>query len=526
VGFSSLLIKFSKFLLNSKKYQDTKQFFRDLMENESYKYKKHFDIFMITLVLSSVFILIYDVQNEVKGFFYYYDIYFVTTIFAIEYLIRVWIASDMSRVAINEYEESLFLNRKFRVWEVTKKNVKGKLNYMTTPFAIIDLLAILPAYRPLRVLRIFVLFRLFKVLRYTKSVNSFLDILKTKKFEITTLLMLVAFVTFVGGAIMYVFESEHNENIGNFFDAIYWSFITISTVGYGDISPKSDEARALTLFLILAGIGFLSFTTSIISSAFTERLEELKANRVELEIDKIDSYYIICGYSNISKLISAELKKSNKRVVVVSTNQEHITEANLDGHLTYKYDITQKDVLKRFSLKKIIGFFVLYNDDIVNTFLILSIRSYTKDSKIIAISNSESNMEKMKIAGANHVLNPTKVSALLTAEYISNPITFTAIEAILYGKRNAIVDEIEVLPKSFLENKSINEIDFDSYKLILIGVMKRNSYKMVNKAFDVDDKEFYFNPDFELKIERGDVLIVMGYGISIDHFKNLLRDSI
>ena len=526
MGFSSLLIKFSNFLLKSKKYQGTKQFFRALMEDETYKYKKYFDVFMIMIVLSSVFILLYDVSNTLGKFLYYYDVYFVTVIFSIEYLIRLWISNDMSKVAIEEYEESKFLDREFDTWKVTKQNVKAKFKYILSPLAIIDLLAILPAYRPLRVLRVFVLFRVFKILRYTKSINSFANILQTKKFEITTLFLLVVFITFVGGAIMYVFEYGKNQNIHNFFDAIYWSFVTISTVGYGDIAPVTDEGRALTLVLILSGIGFISFTTSIISSAFTEKLEELKSNRVESEINKLDNYYIVCGYSNIAKLISSTLQKDNKNVLVISKNKEYIEEANNDGYLTYNYDITQKEILHKFTLSKISGCFVLYEDDILNTFLILSIRAYGKDIKIIAISNLESNIEKMKIAGANNVLNPTKISALLTFEYISNPITFAAIEAILYGRRNAIIDEIEVLSTSFVEKKLVNEINFEKYKLILIGVVKNNSSKMMQKTFDVYDKKFYFNPDFELEIETGDILIVMGYGISINYFRSLILDSV
>ena len=78
---------------------------------------------------------------------------------------------------------------------------------------------------------------------------------------------------------MYIFEVRHNNNVNNFFDAVYWSYVTIASLGYGDISPTSSEGRVVTLFLILAGIAFMSFATSIITSAFSEKLMELKEDK-------------------------------------------------------------------------------------------------------------------------------------------------------------------------------------------------------------------------------------------------------
>jgi len=244
-----LLIAFSFFLDSNVKYKKIKSFFRKLMNDDEYTYKKLFDFFMLFLVITSVGILLYDIKHKLNPWLEDFDFYIVTVIFAIEYTIRLWVYNDTHKIILEEYEESTFLEREFSLKKVIKKALYKKWEYIKSPFAIIDFLAILPGFRSLRILRIFVIFRLFKVLRYTKSINTFLEVLANKKFELTILLLAVGFVTFIGGAVIYVFEAHTNPKIGTIFDAIYWSLITISTVGYGDITPVTEEGKVLTMFL-------------------------------------------------------------------------------------------------------------------------------------------------------------------------------------------------------------------------------------------------------------------------------------
>ena len=479
---------------------------------------------MILIVLSSVFILLYDVKNSLGEILYIYDIYVVTTIFVLEYLIRLWIYNDCREIILSEAEEATFLGRAFNTKKVLKEIFKKKFEYITSPFAIIDFLAILPAYRPLRILRIFMLFRLFKVLRYTKSVNNFLSVLKTKKFELITLLMLVGFIIFIGGAVIYVFEYNINSNIHNFFDALYWSLITISTVGYGDISPVTDQGRILTMFLVLSGIAFISFSTSIIASAFTEKLQEVKYQRIENEAHKLESFYLICGYSKVTELVANNLLKDNEKFIIVDVDEEKIEEASNKEFLALKADITKQETLELFDFKNIKKIFVLTNDDIINTFLTLSL-NFHSNKDIISIANDERNEIKLKKAGAKYVINPTKISALFTSEYIGNPVSFEIITAVFSNANNTKLDEIEVLEKSFIEHKLVGEIEFKKYNLILIGILKVNESKLFSHNIEFMNKYFYFNPDGEMIIEKNDVLLVIGDIRSINYFKYQLQRS-
>jgi len=518
-----LLIAFAFYLDANPTYNKIKRFFWRLMNDDSFIYKKFFDSFMLILVLISVGILLYDIKHQIHPLLEDFDYYFITGVFLIEYLIRVWVYNDIHKIIIQEYEEATFLGREFDLKKVIKEIIAKKWEYIKTPFAIIDLLAILPGYRPLRIFRIFVIFRLFKLIRYVRSINTFIEVLANKKFELIILLLAVTFVTFIGGAVIYVFEAHANPKITSLFDAIYWSLITISTVGYGDITPVTPEGRILTMILIIVGIGFISFATSIIATAFAEKLEQLKAERVVREAKSMENIYLICGYSNEAEILCERFKKENQDFIVVDINEERVNKAINKGYIAMKGDVTDREFLKKLNIDNISKIFVLTNDDIANAFMILSLRFLQKD--IIALANNEKNVSKFQRAGAKFVVVPTIVTALLIYEYIGHPITFEVIDAILTERKNAVIDEVIVIENSILDGKLVGEIDFDKYKLLLFGVLKNKSSDLLNETFKINDKHFYFNPPFDLRLEAGDILVVMGYSVSVNYFKYLVERS-
>ena len=519
-----LLIAFAFYLGSHPAYSKIKRFFYRLMNDDTFAYKRYFDIFMFILVLVSVTILLYDIKHNILPFFENFDYYFVTGIFLVEYIIRVWVYNDIHKIIINEYEEANFIGRQFSLKHVIKEIILKKWEYIKTPFAIIDFLAILPGYRSFRIFRIFVIFRLFKLIRYVKSINTFIEVLANKRFELFILVIALSFVTFIGGAVIYVFEAHANPKIANLFDAFYWSLITISTVGYGDITPVTDEGKVLTMVLIVFGIGFISFATSIIVSAFTEKLEELKADRVVREAKSMSEVFLLCGYSNEAEILAKRFKTENQDFIIVDLDEKRVKEATLKGYIAIKGDVTDRDFLKTFDFNKITKVFVLTNNDIANAFIVLSIRAYVK-KEIIALANNEKHINKMKKAGASYVVVPTKATAVLMAEYIGHPITFEVIDAILTEKKKAIIDEIIVIENSILEGKLVGEIDFDKYKLILFGVLKLTSCSLFKETFIVEDNHFYFNPPFDLRLEVGDIIVVMGYSVSVNYFKYMVERS-
>ena len=251
---NNFFINFAYFLESSKKYYLTKNFFYEILEDTNSKKRKYFDFFMIFLVLSTVAILIYEVNHQLLPWLDTYETIAVI-IFIIEWVSRFWVNSHSHRHIIDDYEKSQLLNQPYILKDSLKKIIKEKFYFIISPMSIIDLLAILPYYRPLRILRILMLFRLFKILRYTNSIKQFRHVFVEKKFEFLTLGIMFFMAVAFGSTIIFIYEGAGvNPNIHNYFDAIYWSVITISTVGFGDISPVTIQGRVATLFLVVVNL--------------------------------------------------------------------------------------------------------------------------------------------------------------------------------------------------------------------------------------------------------------------------------
>ena len=504
----NFIVSFFLFLAKSKRYQSLKSTIRELLHDPKNIYKKNIDYLFIFLIISSVTVFIYEVKNPIPYWLEFYAVYITTTIFIIEYLINFWLYNDISRDILQEYESSQFLNRKPHFLKVFFKSFNKKISYIFTPIAIIDLLAILPAYRPLRILRIFVLFRFLKVLNHARSLHQFLNVLADRKFELLTLFVLLIFVVFVGGLAIYITEESANSNINNLFDAIYWSFITITTVGYGDISPVSEIGRVISFVIVILGITMISFATSVIVSAFSEKLNELKEERVAEYISNSDEYLIVCGYGQITKVFLKLLQEQKRRYIILDKNRERVEEAINDGHDAIADDASRFEVISRlYNENAKITLLALTGSDIENIYISLNAKSVSRDITVIARASSAKLFNKYKRAGADRVVLPNETASSMMVASILHPTMYKAVNAILNAKDVAKIDEMYITKETKLFGKSVQEVDFKRYKLIFFGVQRGV------------EGSFKFNPGKEYIFKERDILIVMGHKLSLDYFK-------
>ena len=495
------------FLLHrSKRYNETKKFFYDILEDKNNQVKKYVDYFMIFLILSSVGLMVYEVKNPIHYLLDIYDYYIVTIFFAVEYMIRLWLKGNFHINIIKEYEKSQFLKSKFSIIRPLQVTLLEKFDHIRSPYAIIDLITIFPFYREIGILRV------FKLLRYVRSINLFLDVLRTKKFELLTLLLILVFLMSVAGIGIYVLESNVNKNIHNVFDGIYWALVSMATVGYGDISPVTYAGKSLSMIIIVSGIMIISFATSVIVTTFYERLYELKENRVIESLSKNDSFVIICGYGQMTKMLLREDSFDNK-YVIIEKSLEVAKQAIKDGYNTIVDDASRHDVLDKFNhTYSKISLICLGNNDIENIYITLNAKSISSDIRVVARASSISMEKKFKIAGADHVIIPNLAANTMLLTAINNPVMYGVMHSFLSGKNAAYLDEIRVVGYDNLVGKKIEAIGLKEHRLLLIG-LKRGS-------------DFVFNPSKEIELQSDDILLVMGLKISIEYFHKIVQASL
>ena len=232
------------------------------------------DLLLIVLIVLNVIAVVIETLPSLQGryqqAFLAFD-YASATIFAIEYAFRVWVCvEDIS------YKRGL-------------SDAKARLKYMLSPMAIIDLVAFLPSLlqvvvdADLRFLRILRLLRMFKLTRYSASMEMVLNVVRKEKnaFFAAFFVLMVLMVIAAGG--MYHVEHEiQPEAFASIPHAMWWAMVTLTTVGYGDITPITPIGKIFGAFIIIGGVGLVALPAGIMASAFAE---EMRIRRRSLNIN-------------------------------------------------------------------------------------------------------------------------------------------------------------------------------------------------------------------------------------------------
>lgn len=165
------------------------------------------------------------------------------------------------------------------------KSYKAYIAYMLTPMAIIDLLSIvpilsffIPSSTLIGLFRIFRVFRILKLVRYSKTMVLIENVIRRVKRQLLAVLILT--LVYIFASAVFVFQLEPTL-FDTFFDALYWATISITTIGYGDISPVTTVGRLITMVSALVGVAVIALPSGIITAAY---MDEIKKKKSKLEL--------------------------------------------------------------------------------------------------------------------------------------------------------------------------------------------------------------------------------------------------
>lgn len=224
---------------------------------------RFFDMFIVAVIIANIAVLFLETFDELVEYTSIFRIIEIITIsiFAIEYLLRIWTA------------EYLYPDK-----------TKGKaiLRFLVSFDGIVDLCTILPffflsGFVALRMLRVVRILHLFRINAYYDSINVITSVLSEKKNQLISSIFIILVLMMASSLCMYSAEHEvQPEVFNNAFSGMWWSISTMLTIGYGDIYPITPLGQLMAIIIAFLGVGVVAIPTGIISAGFVERYTQIQ----------------------------------------------------------------------------------------------------------------------------------------------------------------------------------------------------------------------------------------------------------
>ena len=445
-----------------------KGFLHNILENDRSIYFVVYQSFSFSFLMLSVIFGIYD---EIKGF--HSELhpviakleFFVSGIIAFEYIGRLILA-------------------------------ERKLEYVLNPLSVVDLIAIFPYFQPFRVLRFLVIGARFLRIayRYRYFAKGLTFIFRSISFEFYFLFAFFSLFFVASLVIMYSLEKgAGNPKVQSIFDALYLVVITMTTVGYGDITPMSREGRILSMLLGAGGLFLFSMSIATISAGFFNYVQMLKMGMISLRDMK--DHIVICGWNETAQVVIEHLSKHERDIVVVTQQDIKVPE----GVQYVRGDFGREDVLADAGVHEAHMVIILaeklpgFTDDSVDARTILT-----------GMQVKDMNREVILVLEVLLRENAKLIKRRRVADYL-----------IIGGETLGVIISRFAEEKSFGEffNHVVEHVDMTHYLWADEGTVAEAEKKLEQKGYRIvgvvrDRKVTYF-PRISFKLKKGDKLLLI-----------------
>ena len=197
----------------------------------------------------------------------------------------------------------------------------------------------------------------------------------------------------------------------NLIDSLYYTIITMATVGFGDIVPTTALQKIFSMTVALSGVGTIAYVFSGVIQNFTEKLTEYsKGAKMYKKIDKMNNYYILCGFGRVGNVVYDELKKRNQNVVIIEKDPQIVESIERDEKtVVVNEDATESETLIELTNEKCSSIIITTTSDVTNLFVVLTVREHNPDTWIVSRCSKTENIPRLYNAGASKVISPETI---------------------------------------------------------------------------------------------------------------------
>jgi voltage-gated potassium channel len=314
-------------------------------------------------------------------------------------------------------------------------------------------------------------------------------------------LLLFASVWVAAGVLFYFLDGMRY----NLFNSFYWSIVTISTLGYGDIVPVTVAAKVLTIGILFVQIFLLGYLISVITTTVNEESQRRALGTLGTDMR---NHIVVLGYSDVGKAAVRELLIQEQTVAVVADHPEqvaHIRTLGPEDRLFVTYGPSaDKDILRRVNVGEAHSVVVCTTDDAANMIAALNVRAMAPHVRIVVSVSRPELRDTLRSAGVTYVASPADMGGRLCAEAAFEPDVAIAMEEISAADVKADMQEYLLQDTTPISRQTVGEAEGlvrSSTGCLLVGCARRGAD---------GEYETTVNPPADLRLQPGDAILVLG----------------
>jgi len=312
---------------------------------------------------------------------------------------------------------------------------------------------------------------------------------------------LVLLMTFIGGVGFRYFEGY------SWLDSMYTAAQTVTTVGYGDLTPVTPEGRVFSIILMLTGAGTVLYGLTLLAqSVIHSGMVEAYGRKAKMkQIENLRDHYIVCGAGRVGRRVIRNLQKEGLPHVIIETDEKKLEELELNGTSVMIGDATLEENLKGAQVRFARGLASCLPDDAANVYVVLTARGLNPGLHIVSRAVEEQAEPTLIRAGANRVVAPTIIGSQSMARALLKPAIADFMESIVAETLDLVFEEVAIDKPSPYANKHLRDTNLLSELNLIVVAIRRS------------DGHLEFHPNGNTLIEESDLLIVIGQAESVKH---------
>jgi voltage-gated potassium channel len=350
----------------------------------------------------------------------------------------------------------------------------------------------------------------------------------------------------LGGLITYgIIGSIYIMHL-NIINAIYFTIVTIATVGYGDILPVTDLQKLFAVSLALGGVGLIAYVFSLSVSVVTMTVEEITSgSKVRKLMASMENHFVLCGYGRVGAAVFKELKERNQKAIIIEKNTDLVEKELWQDPkiLAIPGDATDESVMKEAGIERARGVIITTGDDVDNLFITLTSREIQPETWIVARASKKENIKRLIRSGADRVISPetsggediyfAAIEPTMTKITVKHEVGDIRREAEIILKHGGTLEDIEYHLPEFKEPlaRKIGITKISQLNKFLNGVNndlnRKNALERIYESVSGIHSHWISAPDKETlnkiadELEKGGLLL--GVNLEPEEIKEVAR---